>query len=113
MQCASALDAAHALGIVHRDIKPGNIKITDFGIARIISAGATETMSAGLGSTAGTLGYMAPEQIRGEAVDGRADQFSLGIVPYQLFNPKMPFEADTWIALSYKIIHDLCDRSDG
>lgn len=113
-QAASALDAAHAQGIIHRDIKPGNIlidetgnvKITDFGIARMTTPGATETMSQGFGSTVGTLGYMAPEQIRGEAVDGRADQFSLGIVAYQLFSGEMPFMADTWIALSYKIIHD-------
>ncbi len=113
-QAASALDAAHAEGIVHRDIKPGNmlldemgnIKITDFGIARRMAAGATETQ-AGFGTTVGTLGYMAPEQIRGEAVDGRADQFSLGVVAYQLFTGEMPFQADSWIALSYKIIHEM------
>ncbi len=113
-QAASALDAAHAEGIVHRDIKPGNmlldemgnVKITDFGIARRMTAGATETQ-AGFGTTVGTLGYMAPEQIRGEPVDGRADQFSLGVVAYQLFTGEMPFQADSWIALSYKIINEL------
>ncbi|MCX6612686.1 MAG: SUMF1/EgtB/PvdO family nonheme iron enzyme, partial [Acidobacteria bacterium] len=64
-------------------------------------------------STVGTLGYMAPEQIRGEPVDGRADQFSLGIVAYQLFTGEMPFQADTWIALSYKIIHDAPPKLSG
>jgi formylglycine-generating enzyme required for sulfatase activity len=113
-QAASALDAAHAEGIVHRDIKPGNmlldemgnIKITDFGIARRMEAGATET-HAGFGTTVGTLGYMAPEQIRGERVDGRADQFSLGVVAYQLLTGQMPFQADSWIALSYKILNEM------
>jgi len=112
-QAALALDEAHAQGIVHRDVKPGNmlldeignVKITDFGIARRMAAGSTETM-AGPGTTVGTLGYMAPEQIRGEPVDGRADQFSLGVVAYQLYTGEMPFEAESWIALSYKIIHD-------
>ncbi len=112
-QAALALDEAHAQGIVHRDVKPGNllldelgnVKITDFGIARRMSAGSTETM-AGPGTTVGTLGYMAPEQIRGEPVDGRADQFSLGVVAYQLYTGEMPFQAESWIALSYKIIHD-------
>ena len=112
-QAALALDEAHAQGIVHRDVKPknilldelGNVKITDFGIARRMAAETTETMD-GAGTTVGTLGYMAPEQIRGEAVDGRADQFSLGVVAYQLYTGEMPFQADSWIALSYKIIND-------
>jgi serine/threonine protein kinase len=120
-QAANALDTAHKMGIVHRDIKPGNIlvdesgtvKITDFGIARMTLDGATQTITTGMSTTAGTIGYMAPEQIRGEAVDGRADQFSLGIVAFQLFSGRMPFQADTWIALSYKIIHDPVPKIEG
>jgi eukaryotic-like serine/threonine-protein kinase len=83
---AAALDYTHKRGIIHRDIKPANVmldatrmpKITDFGIARI-TEGATTTMT---GTVMGTIEYMAPEQVKGEAVDGRADQFALGVVAY-------------------------------
>jgi formylglycine-generating enzyme required for sulfatase activity/predicted Ser/Thr protein kinase len=114
-QAAAALDYAHANGIVHRDIKPANLmldqsgtlKITDFGIARQTHAGATQTMAQGPGiSTAGTLGYMAPEQIQGAPVTGQADQFSLAVVAYQLLTGKMPWEAENWIALSYQILNN-------
>ena len=112
-QAALALDEAHAQGMAHGCVKPGNmlldelgnVKITDFGIARRMGSGGGETQ-AGPGTMIRTLGYMAPEQIRGEAVDGRADQFSLGVVAYQMYTGEMPFQADSWIALSHKIIHD-------
>jgi len=106
-QVAGALDYAHAEGVVHRDVKPANIlvrrdlraKITDFGIARIAAQPVTRT-----GSSMGTPSYMAPEQITSARVDGRADQFSLAVIAYQMLSGRKPFVADTDPGLIYKIV---------
>lgn len=98
-QVAAALEAAHDAGIVHRDIKPGNIllcadrrvKITDFGIATSATGGDP---TAG-GVLMGTAKYLAPEQVEGRAVDGRTDLYSLGIVLYEALTGTVPFEGDT------------------
>jgi formylglycine-generating enzyme required for sulfatase activity/tRNA A-37 threonylcarbamoyl transferase component Bud32 len=105
-QIGEALDYAHQKGIFHRDIKPENVlideagraKITDFGIARIASQKVTQT-----GMTMGTPAYMSPEQIRDGAVDGRADQFSLGVVAFEMLTSRQPWEASSNEALILKI----------
>ncbi len=111
-QVAEALDYAHARGIVHRDVKPANIivcgtdpkvKITDFGIAKIASSVANLTTT---GQFLGTPNYMAPEQIKGAAVDGRTDIFSLGIVLYECLTRRKPFGGDSLTTISYKIVHE-------
>ena len=107
---AETLDYAHAQNIVHRDIKPGNImynpeskqiKITDFGIARITDSVKTRT-----GSFMGSPSYMAPEQMTGSHVDGRADLYALGVSFYQLLTGKLPFDADSLGNLAYKITNE-------
>jgi serine/threonine-protein kinase len=108
-QIAAALEHAHRRGIVHRDLKPhnmlfaapGHLKLIDFGVAKYIT-GEEPTED---GRVRGTISYFAPEQARGEPVDGRADLFALGVVLYQLATGRRPFEAEHPAAVLDKILH--------
>ncbi len=107
---ASALEAAHRKGIVHRDVKPGNIlitddgdvKVTDFGIARAV-AEASMTVT---GTTLGSVHYFSPEQARGDEVTGASDVYSLGIVLFEMLTGRRPFEADTAAAVALKRLNE-------
>jgi serine/threonine protein kinase len=108
-QTASALDYAHKKGIVHRDIKPANImihedgtaKITDFGVAKIVSQEMTLS-----GAMMGTPSYMSPEQVQGIAITGRADQFSLAVIAYEVLTGEKPFVAEYLPTLLFKIVRE-------
>ena len=107
-QVCEGLAYAHDQGIVHRDIKPGNVrvlpdgkvKILDFGIARFAASSLTQS-----GTVMGTPSYMAPEQIMGQPVDGRADLFAAGVLLYELLSGRKPFTGDSPTAVAYNIMH--------
>jgi len=109
-QTAAALDYAHKKGIVHRDIKPANImidgeatiKIADFGIAKI--AASSQLTQTGL--VMGTPNYMSPEQVQGKPVDGKADQFALAVVAYEMLTGEKPFTGEQLTTVLYKIVSE-------
>ncbi|HXM78849.1 MAG TPA: protein kinase, partial [Thermoanaerobaculia bacterium] len=109
-EVALALQHAHERGVLHRDVKPGNIlltrdrrvKVADFGIGKLLSGTQDLTRT---GQMVGSPAYMSPEQIRGEKLDGRSDFFSLGVVFYELLTGTRPFPGDSITALVYQILH--------
>jgi serine/threonine-protein kinase len=108
-QLLSALNYSHLHGVVHRDIKPANIiimadgqiKIADFGIARLESSHLTQT-----GSVLGTPNYMSPEQFMGQHVDGRSDLFSAGVILYQLLTGEKPFVGESTTTIMYQVLNN-------
>jgi eukaryotic-like serine/threonine-protein kinase len=111
---ASALEAAHRKGIVHRDVKPGNIlitdaggvKVTDFGIARAVSE-ASMTVT---GTTLGSVHYFSPEQARGDEVTGASDVYALGIVLFEMLTGRRPFQGDSAAAVALKRLNEDAPR---
>ncbi len=115
-EAACALGHAHQRGIVHRDVKPANIMfdhdsrvmLTDFGISKALQAASGFT---GTGMIIGTPHYMAPEQAKGQQVDGRADQYSLGVVGYRMITQQLPFSGDSVHTILYKHIFEQAPRT--
>jgi len=110
-QVGEALDYAHRRGLVHRDVKPSNILIdesgnsllTDFGLARMVEATVNLTTS---GTMMGTPAYMSPEQGSGQKIDARSDIYSIGVVLYEMATGRVPYRAETPVAVVFKHIHD-------
>ncbi|MBV9887415.1 MAG: serine/threonine protein kinase, partial [Acidobacteria bacterium] len=109
-QACNALQFAHENNIVHRDIKPANImltgddtvKVTDFGTAKILQFGTVQQTA----HVMGTPSYMSPEQVKGRAVDGRTDIFSLGVMFYEMITGEKPFPGESITTVIYKIVNE-------
>ena len=114
LQLLSGLGHAHEHGVVHRDVKPSNVflpfgrpaKIMDFGVARLAGLGTTTT-----GVVVGTPNYMSPEQASAAEIDGRSDLFSAGLILYELVTGERAYQADSLVAILYKILHEAPDLS--
>ncbi|WP_328681281.1 protein kinase [Streptomyces sp. NBC_01261] len=108
----AALDISHEMGLVHRDIKPGNVmmtkrgvvKVMDFGIARAMQSGVTSMTQTGM--VVGTPQYLSPEQALGRGVDARSDLYSVGIMLFQLVTGRLPFDADSPLAIAYAHVQE-------
>lgn len=107
-EVARALDYAHEQGVTHRDIKPGNIMVTEDGHAKIADFGIAKLNLAHFtipGKLLGTPAYMAPEQLAGEGTDGRSDLFSLGVILYAMVTGHSPFQGDSATTVCFKVVH--------
>jgi serine/threonine-protein kinase len=110
-QVAAALDTAHAHGLIHRDVKPGNVLIdgrhaylTDFGLTKLRTGSDTQLTRSG--EVVGTTHYLAPEQVEGRPLDGRADNYALGCLLFHCLTGELPFQRDNDMAVMYAHVHD-------
>ena len=110
MQALTALAYSHQMGVIHRDLKPSNLMITTSGIVKIMDFGVARVMGSvhrtHAGFTMGTPAYMAPEQVKGETLDGRSDLYAMGVILYRLLTGRLPFDGKTPFALAHAHVSD-------